>query len=53
LDVLFKGSDFNIDYISVFEVKPFVDKLNPNKSVGLDFIVSRVNSFYLYHQPKY
>jgi len=42
LDVLLKVSDFNIDHISVFEVKPFIDKLNPNKSVGLDFIGPRV-----------
>ena len=26
LDVLLKRSDFNIDYISVFEVKLFLDK---------------------------
>ena len=42
LDVLLKRSDFNIGYISVFEMKLFIDKLNLNKSAGLDCIGPRV-----------
>ena len=40
--MLVSCSDFNINYLSVFEVKLFIDKLNPNKSEGLDFIGPQV-----------
>ena len=47
LDVLVKGRAFNIDiYISVFEVKLLIDKLDPSKPAGLDFIGPRVLILY-------
>ena len=58
--MLVSCSDFNINYLSVFEVKLFIDKLNPNKSEGLDFIGPQVfklcgdaSQFFIYLQRKY
>ena len=59
--VLLKGRYYWIDYTSIFEIKMILDKVNPSKAAGLDFIgplylklcvgcYSELHNFY--HQPK-
>ena len=36
------NAEFNLNYITAYEVKTYIDKLNPNKSTGLDGIGPRI-----------